>query len=123
MYVFCVINFYAFHSIQSFKGLYICIYFFLAIVHFIIYKDLIFGVFLQDISKSVQTHGLKFGKHICVLDKNQFHTILFQSMSCQFPPFKTRKNCFRYLKLMSPLNAAICTTIRGSQEPVSFTWL
>ena len=22
----------------------------------------------------------------------------------------TRKNCFRYLKLMSPLNAAICTT-------------
>ena len=23
---------------------------------------------------------------------------------------KTRKNCFRYLKLMSPLNAAICTT-------------
>jgi hypothetical protein len=25
--------------------------------------------------------------------------------------FITRKNCFRYLKLMSPLNAAICTTI------------
>jgi hypothetical protein len=25
--------------------------------------------------------------------------------------FKTRKDCFRYLKLMSPLNAAICTTI------------
>ena len=25
--------------------------------------------------------------------------------------FKTRKNCFRYLKLMSSLNAAICTTI------------
>jgi acyl-CoA thioesterase FadM len=24
---------------------------------------------------------------------------------------QTRKNCFRYLKLMSPLNAAICTTI------------
>ena len=24
---------------------------------------------------------------------------------------KTRKNCFRYLKLMSPLNAATCTTI------------
>ena len=24
---------------------------------------------------------------------------------------KTRKSCFRYLKLMSPLNAAICTTI------------
>ena len=24
--------------------------------------------------------------------------------------YKTRKNCFRYLKLMSPLNAAICTT-------------
>ena len=24
---------------------------------------------------------------------------------------KTRKNCFRYLKLMSPLHAAICTTI------------
>ena len=24
---------------------------------------------------------------------------------------KTRKNCFRYLKLMFPLNAAICTTI------------
>ena len=24
---------------------------------------------------------------------------------------KTRKNCFRYLKLMSPLNASICTTI------------
>ena len=23
---------------------------------------------------------------------------------------KTRMNCFRYLKLMSPLNAAICTT-------------
>jgi hypothetical protein len=23
----------------------------------------------------------------------------------------TRKNCFRYLKLMSPLNVAICTTI------------
>jgi hypothetical protein len=23
---------------------------------------------------------------------------------------KTRKNCFRYLKLTSPLNAAICTT-------------
>ena len=23
---------------------------------------------------------------------------------------RTRKNCFRYLKLMSPLNAAICTT-------------
>ena len=23
---------------------------------------------------------------------------------------KTRKKCFRYLKLMSPLNAAICTT-------------
>jgi hypothetical protein len=23
----------------------------------------------------------------------------------------TRKNCFRYLKLLSPLNAAICTTI------------
>jgi hypothetical protein len=29
---------------------------------------------------------------------------------------KTRKNCFRYLKLMSPLNAAICTTI-------SYTWV
>jgi hypothetical protein len=29
---------------------------------------------------------------------------------------KTRKNCFRYLKLMSPLNAAICTT-------VSYTWV
>jgi hypothetical protein len=26
-------------------------------------------------------------------------------------PISTRKNCFRYLKLMSPLNAAICTTI------------
>jgi len=26
-------------------------------------------------------------------------------------PKTTRKNCFRYLKLMSPLNAAICTTI------------
>ena len=26
-------------------------------------------------------------------------------------PNKTRKNCFRYLKLMSLLNAAICTTI------------
>ena len=26
-------------------------------------------------------------------------------------PDKTRKNCFRYLKLMSPLNAAICTII------------
>ena len=25
--------------------------------------------------------------------------------------FLTRKNCFRYLKLISPLNAAICTTI------------
>jgi hypothetical protein len=24
---------------------------------------------------------------------------------------KTRKNCFRYLKFMSPLNAGICTTI------------
>ena len=24
---------------------------------------------------------------------------------------RTRKNCFRYLKLMSPLNAAICTTL------------
>jgi hypothetical protein len=24
---------------------------------------------------------------------------------------KTRKNCFRYIRLMSPLNAAICTTI------------
>ena len=24
---------------------------------------------------------------------------------------ETRKNCFRYLKLMSPLNATICTTI------------
>jgi hypothetical protein len=24
---------------------------------------------------------------------------------------RTRKNCFRYLKLMSPLNVAICTTI------------
>ena len=24
---------------------------------------------------------------------------------------KTRKNCFKYLKLMSPLKAAICTTI------------
>jgi hypothetical protein len=24
---------------------------------------------------------------------------------------QTRKNCFRYLKLMSPLDAAICTTI------------
>ena len=28
----------------------------------------------------------------------------------------TRKNCFRYIKLMSPLNAAICTTI-------SYTWV
>jgi hypothetical protein len=36
-----------------------------------------------------------------------------------FPPtglydeykYLTRKNCFRYLKLMFPLNAAICTTI------------
>ena len=28
----------------------------------------------------------------------------------------TRKNCFRYLKLMSPLNVAICTTI-------SCTWV
>jgi hypothetical protein len=27
------------------------------------------------------------------------------------PVYKIRKNCFRYLKLMSPLNAAICTTI------------
>jgi hypothetical protein len=26
-------------------------------------------------------------------------------------PEQTRKNCFRYLKLMSPLNVAICTTI------------
>ena len=29
----------------------------------------------------------------------------------QKPMEKIRKNCFRYLKLMSPLNAAICTTI------------
>jgi hypothetical protein len=29
---------------------------------------------------------------------------------------ETRKNCFRYLKLMSPLNTAICTTI-------SYTWV
>ena len=29
----------------------------------------------------------------------------------RFNSYETRKNCFRYLKLMSPLNAAICTTI------------
>jgi hypothetical protein len=29
----------------------------------------------------------------------------------QYKTITTRKNCFRYLKLMSPLNAAICTTI------------
>jgi hypothetical protein len=34
------------------------------------------------------------GVHLCFLSKSK----------------KTRKNCFRYLKLMSPLNAAICTT-------------
>ena len=28
----------------------------------------------------------------------------------------TRKNCFRYLKLMSPLNAVICTTIIQEQN-------
>ena len=27
-----------------------------------------------------------------------------------YHPIETRKNCFRYLNLMSPLNAAICTT-------------
>ena len=35
--------------------------------------------------------------HICGTKANKLNT--------------TRKNCFRYLKLMSPLNAAICTTI------------
>jgi hypothetical protein len=36
----------------------------------------------------------------------------FSSLSINLNTIKkTRKNCFRYLKLMSPLNAAICTTI------------
>jgi hypothetical protein len=36
--------------------------------------------------------------------------MIVRAMLCQIQ-FKTRKNCFRYLKLMSPLNVAISTTI------------
>jgi hypothetical protein len=40
--------------------------------------------------------------------------MLKKSLSCScslnFSSLKTRMNCFRYLKLMSPLNADICTT-------------
>jgi hypothetical protein len=32
-------------------------------------------------------------------------------LHCKYILRITRKNCFRYLKFMSPLNAAICTTI------------
>ena len=35
---------------------------------------------------------------------------LHQKCLIRPPPRITRKNCFRYLKFMSPLNAAICTT-------------
>ena len=53
----------------------------------------------------------------------QFPIILgmnFQKLNCKWRvqwrannkhKRKTRKNCFRHLKLMSPLNVAICTTI------------
>ena len=39
--------------------------------------------------------------------------LLFNANSAIFQLYQgeTRKNCFRYLKLMSPLNAANCTTI------------
>jgi hypothetical protein len=40
---------------------------------------------------------------ISYMNKTLQSTWLIQSV--------TRKNCFRYLKLMSPLNVAICTTI------------
>ena len=36
--------------------------------------------------------------------------MIVRAMLCQIQ-FTTRKNCFRYLKLMSPLNVAISTTI------------
>ena len=39
------------------------------------------------------------------------HMYFFSLKWLAFIIKKTRKNCFRYLKLMSPLNAAICTTI------------
>ena len=35
----------------------------------------------------------------------------FDNRACRLMHIIPRKNCFRYLKLMSPLYAAICTTI------------
>jgi hypothetical protein len=38
-------------------------------------------------------------------------TITWRLSNVQMKTILTRKNCFRYLKLMSPLNVTICTTI------------
>ena len=43
----------------------------------------------------------------CKVLEDESHFLLH----CKYILRITRKNCFRYLKLMSPLNAAICTTI------------
>ena len=41
-----------------------------------------------------------------------YHVSLYSFQTCNTMNLnQTRKNCFRYLKLMSSLNAAICTTI------------
>ena len=39
---------------------------------------------------------------------------------CSVLHWRTRKNCFRYLKLMSPRNAAICTTVLSVYTVMSF---
>ena len=38
-------------------------------------------------------------------------TTTWRLSNVQMKTILTKKNCFRYLKLMSPLNVAICTTI------------
>ena len=58
---FCVINFYAFQSLKAY--IYLFTSFWHLFTSLFTKLSIFWEVFLQDKSKSVQTHGLKFGKH------------------------------------------------------------
>jgi hypothetical protein len=56
---------------------------------------------------------------------NDKYSDCYVSLSLRKLHVWTRKNCFRYLKLMSPLNAAICTTIKRAMNSsrIELLWL
>jgi hypothetical protein len=56
------------------------------------------------VTKPVNEQPLLFGSGFMNIRLTALRPIIYKT------EIKTRKNCFRYLKLMSPLNATICTT-------------